>query len=96
MSEIKGIIVQYDKPTKDGVIYKKGCFDSVNKIVDIKHADKTIGKGKLVDKENGIYVEGYVTESEIKDGIRIIKDIELTGIGISSFGFNEREASEYE
>lgn len=43
----KYLCVIYEKPVK-GYIYKKGCFDNINKIVSIKKKNKIIGKGKLL------------------------------------------------
>lgn len=83
---IKGLMFEYDKPY-NGTIFKKGCFENIHKNVSIKYNDKKIGKGEIKDTSTGIYIEGYITDSEIKNGIKIIKDFELTGVGIFNPAF---------
>ena len=96
MAKIKSYILKYDTPV-NGVLYKKGCFKDINKIVSIEHNKKEVGKGKIKNDDIGIYVDGYVTDSEIKDGMQIIKNFEITGISIGKMNdLYNQEVMEYE
>ena len=90
MQKIEGYILKPDTFNRNGYAYAKDCKISYPEKVPITlgfepdRREQIVGEGKLIEKEDGVYIEGEITDTIFNNEL-------LTHMGLYATNVNKDE-----